>query len=217
MATDRALDTANCFLIPGRFGPPQPHIFGGLLGGVLGSDHNVATASFDVGTVMSFVNKGTVAGSREGMTEFVYGKYVSADPKAMAVGQTAISVCDGGTNSLFTFTNYAEENSGSLFMGQENYAPFGVICLSVMTNGRYGWFWCGGVAPEDTVTACTGEIIVTSNAVVEGVFCTEDVSAVGIIGIGPYDDSVATSTMLAAATGVSWLVPMGFALAADAT
>lgn len=213
---DNNLDTANCFLIPGRFGPPQPHIFGGLLGGVLGSDHNVVSATFDLGTVMSITQKGTVSGSREGMTEFVYGKYVSADPKAMVVGQTAVSVCDGGTNSLFTFTNYADENTASLFMNHEEYAPFGVICLSAMTNGRYGWFWCGGVAPEDTVTALTGGVIVSINTVVEGVFCTTDVSAAGIIGIGPYDDSVATSTMLSGNTGAEWAVPMGFALAADA-
>lgn len=218
MATDETLDTANCFLIPGRFGSPQLHVFGGLLNGVLGSTHhNVASAKFDVGTVMAVTQKGNTSGSRKGMTEFVYGQYdtLTGGP-AMAVGQTAVSISNAGGNALHTFTNYQDYSSASFFTNLAVYQAFGVICLSEMTDGYYGWFWSGGVAPEDFITALTGGVIVTDGGVVEGVFCTDTMSATGVMGIGPYDDSVATELMLAAATGVTWYVPMGFALAADA-
>lgn len=218
MATDQNLDTENCFLIPGRFGAPQLHIFGGLLGGVLGSTHhNVTAAAFDVGTVMAVTQKGTTADSREGMSEFVYGQFktLTGGP-AMVVGQTAVSISNAGGNALHTFTNYADYTSTAFFTDLSVYQAFGVICLSVMTDGYYGWFWSGGVAPEDYVTALTGGVIVTDGGVVEGVFCSDTMSATGVLGVGPYDDGVATSAMLIAATGVSWYVPMGFALAGDA-
>lgn len=213
---DSTLEVASVFLISGRFGPPSPHEFGGMLDGITGSSHhNVASAEFDVGTVVSMINKGTTSGSREGMTEFVYGQYVTqSGGPAMAVGQTAIVVPNGGGNALHTFTNYADYSSGTSFLA-EAYNPFGVICISVMTGDRYGWFWCGGVAPEDFVTPMTGTVIITSNSVVAGVFCTEDVSATGILGIGPYHGSVATSAMLQGSTGVEHYVPMGYTLADD--
>lgn len=216
---DSTLDVKDCYLIPGRFGPPNLHIFGGLLGGVTGSTHhNVASAEFDVGTVMSVLNKGTTAGSRVGMCEFVYGQFVQDEGSAafaMAAGQTCISASNAGAAPIPTFTNYADHASGSLFMGQEDYAPFGVIAISVMTIDRYGWFWCGGSGPEDFVGALTAYVIITSNAVVEGPFATADMATAGELGIGPYDDSVATSAMSAVGgTGGKHYVPMGFCLAA---
>lgn len=219
MASDGYLDVKDCYLIPGRFGAPSPHIFGGLLGGITGSSHhNVVAAEFDMGTVISMIQKGETSGSREGMTELVYGRYVTqaSGPTVTAAGDTCVAVPNQGGNALTTFTNYDDYEAASVFIGKVEYQQFGVIAIGAMTSDYYGWFWSGGVAPEDFASDCTGWVIRTvEDTVVEGPVCSGKRNTALYCGLAPYDDSVATALMLSGDTGDQWYVPMGYALRAD--
>ena len=167
---DATIDSELFVLRAGRFGtsfdnsvPP---------GGFTGSTHhNVATAVYNIGQTKLVYNDGTYG--QPGYSEFVYLLIELSSAPTMAAKQ--VCVPDSAT-VWYTFTN---DPDGCLVIGGDALA---VIGISAMTDGRYGWFWSGGICPEEYVTALGGDYA-TADSVVEGPITAVNLTA-DAIGLG---------------------------------
>ena len=152
--------------------------------------HNVsAETEYRVGDVINFYNTGVSAG-KAGWSQFIYLQCVANAGVAIAAKQ--VLVPDSAT-VWYKFTNDPDDcivSTGSALFG---------VAISAMTTLYYGWFWCGGVCPEEAVSDLGGNFATEGN-LAAGSITVHDLAADGI-GFGP----MATTEAHA-----------GFALAADA-
>jgi len=146
MATDSTLSAEYFFLLAGRFGLTNDHEIppGGFTGSL---HHNVATAAYPIGHVKSIPSESGVLG-QGGFTEFVYLQYEGTDAPTLAARQFCVP---GSATTWYQFTNDPDAT-----VAVETGHAFAVVAISAMTDAYYGWFWCGGVAPGDLVTAVGG-------------------------------------------------------------
>jgi len=185
---DSTLDDALFFLFKGRFGAPTKTVKD-IPGGVLGADHH------DVAAVPDYLKIGDVleVPLTYGSAEFVYLRYNdAAAPPTMAAKQLAIPVA----TTWYDYTNDPDNAGAQITEGN----PLAVVCLSAMTDTKYGWFYCGGPVPVDFVAGLNGNFA-TEGAVAIGGICSNDLTA-DAIGLGP----VAADTEFA----------IGYSYAADA-
>jgi hypothetical protein len=169
---DGTLDSELLFLIGGRFGPADSHEVppGGFDGA---SHHNVATAVYPLGHVISVKNEGYGKG---GYSEFVYLRYnANTTPPTMAAKQFAVPA---SPTVWYEFTNDPDDT-----YAVETGSAMAVVCLSAMTDGRYGWFWCGGACPEDYISGLADDFATEGN-VAAGAVIAHDLVA-DAIGLGP--------------------------------
>lgn len=160
------------------------------LGGILGAaHHNVATEKFPLGTKIGVYNTGVTAG-QPGWATFIYlqGEYTGAPTPAAK----QFVVQDSAT--LW----YMVTNDPDACLS--NSTGLAAVMLSVMTDAYYGWYWCGGVCPEEQVAGLGGNFK-TMNAVAIGAMTVADLADSDEIGL-----SVATTLK-----GI-----IGYAIAADA-
>jgi hypothetical protein len=191
--TDSTIDSEvlvlfNAFGGPDRVGHVPKDGFTGS------SHHNVATAAYPLGTVLRVEQRG--AAGQVGFSEFVYLKMGTQNADSVVAAKSVV-VQDSATVPL-VMTN----DPDSCIAIPTN---FGAYAISAMTNAYYGWFWCGGICPEDYVSGLGGTYS-TNGSVVAGAFSYGDQSA-DLCGLVP---SVATGT---AVTGK--VTAAGFALVAD--
>lgn len=162
------------------------------MGGFTSSKHhNVSVPQFTPGEKLCVWNDNAKAG-QPGMSTMIYLK-VGTQNAADALAAKAIVVPDSATQ-YWVVTDDPDDcitATGS---------TLGAYAISAMTDGNYGWFWCGGVCPEGWVAALGGNYI-TKDGTVAGALGTTDQTA-DEIGIGPIGAD--TSDII------------GFALAADA-
>lgn len=162
--------------------------------GFLGADHhNVATPQFPIGTTIQVQQKGTTGAV--GPVQFTYLKVGTQNPDT-AIAANSVCVQEGTTPGVVT-----NDPDTCIALG----GTFAVVAISAMTNGYYGWFWSGGVAPKDTdneilSTPLTGNLL-TDGTVIAGPVCAGDLVA-DAIGLTP----VAAATQVAS----------GYATATDA-
>jgi hypothetical protein len=116
-------------------------------GGILGTTHhNVATAAqYEKGDKITLNFDAIVVPyiGPAGSATFVYLKVGTQNPDiAIAAGSLCSQEAAG---EIYTVTNDGDTALAVL-------APFCGYALSAMTDGRYGWFWCGGTCPISLVT-----------------------------------------------------------------
>jgi hypothetical protein len=143
MASDGTIDS-ELFVLndlwPGR---PNPS-YGLPADGFTGTaHHNVAAAAYPIGTKIQ-VRNATLGIA--GLSTFIYLNLAAQDANVLAA-RHIVALHSGATP--YVVTNDAANDLASQI------GPI-AIGLGAMTTGRYGWFWCGGVCPEDFVPALGG-------------------------------------------------------------
>lgn len=137
--------------------------------GFTGSTHNVATAAYDIGTKIQVYNE--TAGIA-GFSTFIYLQYISATEAPPTAAAKQVCTPDANT-SLYKVTNDPDQALAIPSLPS-------AVMLSVMTLTRFGWFYCGGVVPEDYVSdlggnfACVntialGSTIIASNLTADAI------------------------------------------------
>jgi len=98
--------------------------------------------------------------TNNGPSILAYMKY-SAGTIACAAGH----ICSYDTSSTVSSTWYTITNDGD----DGILSPVAYVALEAMTDTYWGWFWCGGVAPADYVSAfsATDALIDTNGSVAD--------------------------------------------------
>ena len=146
-------------------------------GGFTGSaHHNVATAVFGVGEKVSIFNHGGDDGAGlSGRSDFIYLQVGTQNADA-EIAVKSIVAPDSAT--LW----YQVSNDPDTVVVADG-SMLAAVAISPMTNSYWGWFWCGGVCPENFVSGLGGNYL-TEGTVVAGQICTNDLTA-DAIGFGP--------------------------------
>ena len=145
--------------------------------------HNVETAVFPIGDKIVVRNRSAVAGD-DGDSVFIYlkGLAITEANPACAAKQLCVPSLAGTPYQVTNDSDRCLDVSG---------CPLVAVLLSVMTFThavtRYGWFWCGGVAPEAMVAAMGGDYE-TTNAVDIGPIVAQDLADTDVIGLAPVAD-----------------------------
>ena len=115
------------------------------------SHHNVANPVYRPGEVVQVYCDGTTG--KAGYSQFVYLKLEHQDTTNLLAVK---NVCVPHTDKVITDVT----NDQTTALGDEG--GFCAVALSAMTVDYYGWFWCGGVCPEEYVSGLGGN------------YCTDD-------------------------------------------
>lgn len=150
-----------------------------------------ATALFQLGTKIKIYDA-----TNNGLATLVYGQF-NAGSAAVATVKSPCGVLATGFDAgeWYKFTNDA---SDAMLQG-----PI-VIALGTTVDEYYGWFWCGGVCPVDTISGLDG--IFPSDGSVDAATGMKLVSA-GAGTVCQFEIHTASSVGLVSA----------FAMAADTT
>lgn len=131
--------------------------------------HNVTTEKFPIGTKIVARNHSAVAGV-DGLFTLIYLNLEAQDGTNVLAVKHRVAL-DATTPHPFFVTNEVatdiDESSGPL-----------AVALSAMTTGNYGWFWCGGVCPEEFVSGLGG-FYNTDNTVTIGEMVRADLATAG--------------------------------------
>jgi len=143
MAADQKLLSTYAVLY-NRWGSPDSQL-GLPKDGIVGAEHwNVATPKYPVGTVIQLYNTGATAG-QAGYCQFVYIRVNTTAPThAWAKGQI---LTPASATAMYTLTNDSDDDIAASTQGGKF-----AVCLGSMTDGYYGFAWCGGVCPTDFLT-----------------------------------------------------------------
>ena len=135
--------------------------------------HNIsAPDEYRVGDVIQVYNTGTTG--KAGYAQFVYLQAVQNTDVAFAARQ----VCHPDSATVwYQFTN--DPDDGCVATGGALFA----VCISVMTTLYYGWFWCGGICPEESVADLGGNYATNGDVVAGNI--TPHKLAADAIGWGP--------------------------------
>ena len=188
MATDKAIDS-NVIVLYDRW-PGQASVVGDLpADGITNStDHNVVAATRRYGEKVVVYNMGTAGIA--GYATFIYLQVGTQNADFLLVAKSI--VVNDSASLWYQMTNDPDDCiaiSGGL----------AAIALSAMTNAYFGFFWCGGICPEDFVAGLAGNYE-CDGGVTAGGFMAKDLSE-DCVGLG----------VLAAATDVAF----GYSLVAD--
>ena len=158
--------------------------------GFTGADHhNVAAAAFPVGTKYQVYNTGVSAG-KAGYSTFTYLQ-VGTQNSAAVLAAKSVCVQDSAT------VWYQVLNEPEAAVGLTN--GFVAVALSAMTDAYYGWFWTGGVCPEEFVSGLGGTYGTDDSVAAASPIAVVDLAA-DALGFG----------IVAATTGA-----VGYSVAAD--
>lgn len=150
-------------------------------GGFTGSTvHNTAAALHRLGEKALVRNHASVAGL-DGWCTFIYLQLSNTGGPTPAAKQWVVPTA--AASGPYVVTNDPDVclvSTGCLL----------TACLiSPMTDQRFGWFWCGGVVPEEYVSGMGGDYDTDGNLAV-GPFCVHDLATHDELGLGP----IATNT-----------------------
>lgn len=139
MATDETIDSEDFMLYdlwPGvpfqANGKPVSYNLQGH------SSHNAAAAAYPVGTKFQYYNDGATAGLN-GWSTLIYLQ-VGTQETGTVIAAKTFCVQDSATDP------YVVTNDGDSCI-DINGGPV-AVAISAITDAYYGWFWCGGIAPE---------------------------------------------------------------------
>jgi hypothetical protein len=121
--------------------------------GFTGADHhNVVAPAYPIGSKIQYYNAGTAG--KAGYATFIYLKLEMQDTSNVLAARHLVNLHTDA--KPYDVTN---ENASVI---TETYGPV-AIGISAMTVDYYGWFWCGGVCPEDAVAALGGTYATDTN------------------------------------------------------
>lgn len=144
---DKVIDS-NRIVLLNRWGVAPIRVDDGPLDGFTGASHfNVATNKFPLGTCIQVRHKGTLGVA--GYSEFTYLQ--AGTPHAtVALAVKLICTQDSAAAPLIV-TNDKGSAIGLATIG------LCAVALGAVTVGNYGFFWTGGVCPEDEVSGLGGD------------------------------------------------------------
>ena len=182
---DGTLDSNYLVLIDNWPGSPSPNLSVPTDGFAVPAA-GVATAAYKVGTKIQVYNETL---GIPGFSTFIYLQYEGTGAPTLAARQ----VVTPDTNaSLYIVTNDPDSCLSIAALPS-------AVALSVMTDAYFGWFWCGGVCPEDFVTDLGGNYLTAGSAVALGsAIIAADCSADSIgygIAAGAATDLIAGYTL----------------------
>jgi len=140
------VDSEKLILLDRLPGLPNPHMRIPTDGFTGAGHHNVVAAAYDVGTKVQVFNHSASAGV-DGYATLVYGKLEAQDATNVLAARHFCAWHSDATP--FDFTNEVATYIG------ESVSPI-VVALGAMTIDYFGWFWCGGVCPEEHVSDLGG-------------------------------------------------------------
>lgn len=176
-------------------GSPNPNLSVPTDGFTGATHHNVAAETdYVVGTKIQVYCDGSVG--QKGFSVLIYLQVGTQNADSVLAAKSVV-VQDSAT-VWYQVTNDADSCI-------KIPTALAAIALSAMTNAYYGWFWCGGVCPEQYVSGLGGNYA-TEGSVAAGPITAHDLAA-DYIGLGNAADL--------ADAGVPEPV-WGYALAADA-
>lgn len=114
--------------------------------------HNVATAVYPVGTKYQVRNR---TAGQPGLSVLTYLQVGTQDATAIAAKSPVVP------DSATLWYQVTNDPDSCIAL------PTGVlaIALSAMTNSYYGWFWTGGVCPEQFVSGLGGTYATVDHAI----------------------------------------------------
>lgn len=154
------------------------------------AEHNVAIPAYPVGTKAQLRADGSVG--KAGTCTLIYLPVGTQNAAALIAAKTFCVLDDAAGTLAVTNDPDSCVNIGG--------SPL-CVALSAMTDGRYGWFWCAGVAPEQWVSGMGGNYL-TDSTVVAGLVSAGDLTA----------DAIGLTAQTETTFG---LLPAGLAFAAD--
>ena len=160
------------------FSPPQD-IFDGLSGA---PDHNVATERVPVGTKCAIYNHTSTG--KKGWSTLIYLQAVANAGVAIAAKQFLVRDVAAYP---YRVTNDPDD---ALVANTELGSLPAAVALSAITTTYYGWFWCGGQAPEFLVSGMGGDYA-TDGTVVAGPVALGNLAA-DAIGLTKHVDTTAS-------------------------
>jgi len=185
---DGTLSTDYLVLIDNWPGAPAHNLSVPTDGFTGATTHNVAAAAYDLGTKIQVYNTGVTAGIA-GFSTFIYLNIVVETTPVTAANQ----VVTPDTNaSLYIVTNDPESCLAIPSL------PSAVCLTATMNTGYYGWFWCGGVCPEEFATTLTGNILCVNTIALGSVVIASDLAVDSIgyaIATGAATDLIAAYTL----------------------
>jgi hypothetical protein len=154
----------------GQYSPPTDGFTGA-------SSHNVEAAAYPLGTKISVYNRGTAG--QAGLSTLIYLQLLTQHSTNLVAAKSVV-VQDSAT-VWWKVTN-ATANVASTQQA--------AIALSAMTTAYYGWFWCGGVCPEDFVSGLGGNYLTNGLVVAASQICptaglATAVGSTGVYALGP--------------------------------
>ena len=163
-------------------------------GDIVGSGHhNVETAIYKTGYKVSLWNDGDTAGI-SGWCTFVY---LQVGTQNAAVAIAAKSICTPDSATLwYQVTN--DPDTAVLHTGP----ALACVALSAMTDAYWGWFWCGGPAPEALISGMGGTYLADGN-VIAGSIVVHNMNPIDEMGFGPCGADTEHSIGLALAADVA--------------
>ena len=157
------------------------------------AEHNVAVAKHDLGTKVALVCHGVTG--KAGIAILTYLKVGTQNPD-VAIAAKTLCVSDSATDPLIV-TNDPDGNIG---------IESGLACfaLSAMTDAYFGWFWTGGVCPEEYVSGMGGNYATDSTVIAGRAFSAVDLADADAMGLGTILSAAAvTQDALTDSTGGS--------------
>ena len=134
-------------------------------GGFTGAlHHNVPSPKYVPGDKLCVWEPGTLG--CEGMATMIYLKVGT---------QVAIAAKTVVTTGVATLL-YTVQDSPDAIIGPKDGGAMVAVAISAITDAYYGWFWCGGVAPE-TLIPDLGGTYATDSTVVAGLVALTDLAA----------------------------------------
>jgi len=141
--------------------------------GFTGTDHhNTSTAIYQVGAKIQVYNDGT--SGKPGWAKLVYLQVGTQDAETVIAAKSVV-VPDSAT--------YYYRVTNDPLRAVVLPSGMAAIALSAMTDAYYGWFWCGGVCPEQLISGLAGNYATEGNVVAGDI--TAHILAAGVIGLGP--------------------------------
>ena len=149
---DSTIDSELFNLIDNWPGSPLPGASipqDGFLGA---THHNVASPAFPIGTKIQVYCDGSVG--KAGYATLMYLKVGTQNADSVIAAK---SVCIQDSATVWSELTNDPDSCIAL--------PTGLvaIALSAMTDGYYGWFWVGGVCPEQYVSGLAGNYATDGN------------------------------------------------------
>lgn len=177
---DSTLDSEKFYLIDLFPGAPIPSFTAQLpSGGFTGSEsHNVASAAYPLGTKIQVQNRSASAGV-DGFSIFMYGQVGTQNPD-VSIGAKSVCTLDSASDP-YELTNDSDTDIATTSCPA-------AVALSAMTNGNYGWFWVGGVCPEEHVSGLAGNYDTEGNVVAGGIVVAALAASNVPLGFGPLID-----------------------------
>ena len=173
----------------------------GFAGTGMGANYNPQVSTSGANSTTEDVPLGTKVRYRNNATGLfgtcIYLKINSGVGAVSIIAGAPVATLDTGAD-YYTVTN---DNTDHALAGAT------AICLSIMTSGNYGWFWCGGGCPD--LTTLVGSTETRFSAVTCGV----DTDLIGGQGFQANADNQVDLSV----GGIVAYSVMGTALAAAAT